>query len=43
MKMDVTTLEMLVIMMTLYIVLSTNLYHILLLNDHRARMMLFTI
>ena len=43
MKMDVTTLEMLVIMMTLYIVLSTNLYHILLLNDHRARMMIFTI
>ena len=41
-KMDVSTLVMIVAMMTLYIVLSTNLYHIVLLNDHRARMMIFT-
>ena len=43
MKMDVSTLVKVVAMMTLYIVLSINLYHIVLLNDHRARMMIFSI
>ena len=43
MKMDVSTLVKVVAMMTLYIVLSTNLYHIVLLNDHRGRMMIFSI
>ena len=43
MKMDVSKLVMIVVMMTLYIVLSINLDHILPLNDHRARMMIFFI
>ena len=43
MEMDVSRLVMIETKMTLCIVLSKNLYHILLLNDHRARMMISAI